>query len=707
MELATRSIFGQDKVRDKGMIKYYLARLFWPGRFLLPIPGDVNIRVPNEDIGIVLEFSRENEKVFSGLINIPFARHIPCKVGHFQYYAYITPDTSGKAPEITIYDIDEFEAVERRGSLGHYSDLSVQAETVHGEIGSEVMRIESDGAYELRIKYSPGGNKEERVTDLRELAVSRVGEGSGQRELENWDNFTLIPHLKTLWTGSTEIIKARISKAIRVIQMEFMGMLVTTSKERLESIDRVIIDNYIPKGDKPFLVADTAVSMGFTSVDLATALEKAGKNFRIISSDRMIKIRLVARNGCWAMFYSSGKLLAVRYKGSVYREGKFDDLPVTVIDGLYESYNSGHFSEFSRSSPEVEEYMRQHPERLYQAEIDAMDPNLDENKYEVVRCFNLFQYFNNTDRLKIVRNLGRTVKEGGYLIVGFGSEYIQYAVWRKNGNRLLRVDADREGADYLYGLINNPGMFRDIDLADLSGNLTPGEETRVYMDERFNRAVLGAGKTAREIAGALMSMAIDLSEGEKALLALDEDLGKEGTVNLIRSIEEELCGLKTDVDWKEIFGRITIIRGRGSALVRDVLSLTDESAGKDKIELSNVMLIAGSNGEIASASGAFRGEAIVTLIDDANLDMMSYYPFGEIVLFTVGKALLRRGIGAYSEEQLISLCKAMSIEMPEGDDCRKYVTSNVAKITLRRCEIFEYDEQRAIFANMSSVIRSL
>ena len=101
MNLSAQSVFnpvtGNNIIRDRVIIKYYLVSLSkvfdTPG----DIPSDVDIRIDIENIDVKLGFRSIKDKEFAGLLNDPGKEFlIPCRINGGKYYAYVTDwDDSG------------------------------------------------------------------------------------------------------------------------------------------------------------------------------------------------------------------------------------------------------------------------------------------------------------------------------------------------------------------------------------------------------------------------------------------------------------------------------------------------------------------------------------------------------------------------------------------------------------------------------------
>jgi len=216
---------------------------------------------------------------------------------------------------------------------------------------------------------------------------------------------------------------------------------------------------------------------------------------------------------------------------------------------------------------------------------------------------------------------------------------------------------------------------------------------RIELIDEFENKV---GEVAREFKRALFNLGLNHDNGEYYLLALDEDCGREGTSVLVRKLIKDICETTNDEELKTILQKIIIIRKRGEDLAKEVIEYTGKGKkakdkGMVKVKKSNVIMITRSSNLINCLP--FWHEAIITAIDDSELDMMDYYPFLEIALFTIAKVLYYRDVEGYGQEKLKSLYRSINAEAIDEDEIiSRCVDANVVDLVLKPVEPFALDE---------------
>jgi len=94
-------------------------------------------------------------------------------------------------------------------------------------------------------------------------------------------------------------------------------------------------------------------------------------------------------------------------------------------------------------------------------------------------------------------------------------------------------------------------------------------------------------------------------------------------------------------------------------------------------------------------------------VDDSKLDSMDYYPFMEVALFTLAKALYNMGVAGYDRERLISIYKSLTVEQVAGDQIIPLIIDNkIVKITLRPIAPLNYDELRHIYRTLRELLQA-
>ncbi|MEA3489144.1 MAG: hypothetical protein U9R44_02230 [Candidatus Omnitrophota bacterium] len=265
----------------------------------------------------------------------------------------------------------------------------------------------------------------------------------------------------------------------------------------------------------------------------------------------------------------------------------------------------------------------------------------------------------------------------------------------ENGNRIgqilrLKFPAGHGSAYRDIGGERRETMFEDKrkEISDPTGNA--GDE---------------AIMAAESLVNVLFNLGMNIDNGEKMLLALDEDLGREGTAGMVRKIIKDISDMKENEELRGILRNLVIIKGRGKALSDRVLRYTEMGSGGVKIKKSNVIMVTKASNEENCV--AFMEEALITFVDDSKIDIMGYYPFVEITLFTIAKALYHRGIEAFDRDKMISLYKSLNIEaVDEGRIVTLCIDKKVLRIMLKPAVPFEYDELRDIYKRISKLLQA-
>ncbi len=204
---------------------------------------------------------------------------------------------------------------------------------------------------------------------------------------------------------------------------------------------------------------------------------------------------------------------------------------------------------------------------------------------------------------------------------------------------------------------------------------------------------------------AMIDLALSLENGEKVLLALDENLGKEGTERLVRTLLKDIYNMKSDEKLKTILQNLIIIKRRGGRLADEVQEYTGEGKDGIKVKMSNVIMITEDSNKEKCLG--FEGEAIITYVDDSRIDMMGYYPLVEVTLFTLAKALHYRGVSKYDTDKLISLYRSVNVEeLSEEKIQALYIDKKIVTIILKPAEPFEYDELHHIYKIISTFLQA-
>ncbi|MFH1846044.1 MAG: AAA domain-containing protein [Candidatus Omnitrophota bacterium] len=222
--------------------------------------------------------------------------------------------------------------------------------------------------------------------------------------------------------------------------------------------------------------------------------------------------------------------------------------------------------------------------------------------------------------------------------------------------------------------------------------------------EKINQAKDLGEKASQGIAVSLINLALN-SPGQKILFAIDENLSKEGTKrfvkDMIKCLVEETKGTK----FEKILNDIIIIKRRGDLLVKDIKEYTRTEKHGIKIKPSNVIMMTHVSNKMNCQ--VLEKQAMITYVDDSKIDLMGYYPFVDIVLFTLAKALYNLDHTLYDEQELIELLRSISQGLPSEEKIiEQYIEKRVFTLILKPAEIFEYDELGHIYESIQRYLKS-
>ncbi|MFH1846043.1 MAG: hypothetical protein ABH869_00610 [Candidatus Omnitrophota bacterium] len=211
-----------------------------------------------------------------------------------------------------------------------------------------------------------------------------------------------------------------------------------------------------------------------------------------------------------------------------------------------------------------------------------------------------------------------------------------------------------------------------------------------------------SGRNAEKLAGALINVILNCKD-EKILLALDTDLGKEGSAALVRHVIEDIC--KFDKNAAQILKNIEIISAKGPRLAEKVYKYTTQGYKGTKVKPSNVIMVTKDSNK-KNCKG-FSDEAVITFVDDSELHLMEYYPFVELTLFTLAKALYHRTDGQlYTLDELVSLYRSFGSEIQEDKGLIEIcIGRRIFTVVLKPAERFEFDELQYIYENIRIFMR--
>lgn len=203
-----------------------------------------------------------------------------------------------------------------------------------------------------------------------------------------------------------------------------------------------------------------------------------------------------------------------------------------------------------------------------------------------------------------------------------------------------------------------------------------------------NETMQKAMRAAHELRNAIFDIGMNQAD-EKILLALDEDLGREGTEAKVRDVLREICRVSDDEELQAVLKNIIIIKGRGKNLADEAWEYASKGKNDIRIKPSNIVMITKASNEANCAN--FRNEAIITFVDDSKIDPFSYYPIVETLLFTVAKVLYYKRIPGYGPERLESMLKAIGVIIKDQSSILSdYIDSRSARVELEPTEPFDH-----------------
>ncbi len=230
------------------------------------------------------------------------------------------------------------------------------------------------------------------------------------------------------------------------------------------------------------------------------------------------------------------------------------------------------------------------------------------------------------------------------------------------------------------------------------------EEGKVRF-ETINGIKQNAGNAVYGLVDSSFKLSDALENGDKVLFAMDEELGREGTERLVWQLIKDICGMKDSEAIEKKLRNIIFVKGRGKALADNVALYIGDGKDGIKVKKENVIMITKATNELNCS--AFRDKATITFVDDSKLDSMDYYPFMEVALFTLAKALYNMGVAGYDRERLISIYKSLTVEQVAGDQIIPLIIDNkIVKITLRPIAPLNYDELRHIYRTLRELLQA-
>ena len=350
-----------------------------------------------------------------------------------------------------------------------------------------------------------------------------------------------------------------------------------TRNNRLKEIDKTLA-TYLkkqPKTDSPYLIADMASSTGITSVNFAEELLASNVDAIVESSDVVVNLHLVRNEGNLGIFDSNGRILQVKIGSNIYEMKEIGELEEVL--SLKKEYDDGNYVTFDRSDPTLQAFQRKHPDKLTRVVVNVFDTNISEGIYDVVRVFNLDNYFENEFEVdKMKENLKRTLKEGGLLVYGSeeGGELFYWAFQKREGelvqiptkelgrvNRDISFDEKSNDDDYAMNTEVNM-LNRKAQLEKLSEVLSQEKyankpdivEHVVEILERYSEE---GKKIVIELGAGATGVALALAENNPKVGVIASDIYDNNIFGGYRPIvagyeDNDLVGLKANLDNLEV-----------------------------------------------------------------------------------------------------------------------------------------------------------
>ena len=218
-----------------------------------------------------------------------------------------------------------------------------------------------------------------------------------------------------------------------------------------------------------------------------------------------------------------------------------------------------------------------HPDKLTRVVVNVFDTNISEGIYDVVRVFNLDNYFENEFEVdKMKENLKRTLKEGGLLVYGSeeGGELFYWAFQKREGelvqiptkelgrvNRDISFDEKSNDDDYAMNTEVNM-LNRKAQLEKLSEVLSQEKyankpdivEHVVEILERYSEE---GKKIVIELGAGATGVALALAENNPKVGVIASDIYDNNIFGGYRPIvagyeDNDLVGLKANLDNLEV-----------------------------------------------------------------------------------------------------------------------------------------------------------
>ena len=200
---------------------------------------------------------------------------------------------------------------------------------------------------------------------------------------------------------------------------------------------------------------------------------------------------------------------------------------------------------------------------------------------------------------------------------------------------------------------------------------------------------------ANEVIRALNNLAINTARDKRILIALDDELaGNFQNINLTKVITAVMDILDSKECPDIIKNKILVIRGRGFSLTDEVLKYTSKDGHNDvKIEPANVIMVTKDSDEQKARCSALRQQATITFVDERALDEFSYYPFLEVVFYTLARALHNKEINGYTKDFLKEVFTSLNADILESME----ITDNIVVIRLNPIKPEDYNDLSKVY----------
>ncbi len=266
-------------------------------------------------------------------------------------------------------------------------------------------------------------------------------------------------------------------------------------------------------------------------------------------------------------------------------------------------------------------------------------------------------------------------------------------------NRKQIVDLMKEcpGAAYVLSKLSKKRSL----LLESKKNGKGAGETKKVTGKIIERQQKNA---ANEIIRAVNNLVINTGQDKRILLALDDGLaGNFQNINLT-SIITAIMEILDSKDCPDIVkNKILVIRGRGISLTDEVLKYTGKEGNNDiKVDPSDVIMVTKDTaGQKARCSRLFP-EATITFVDEEALDEFSYYPFLEVVFYSLARALHNKEITGYTKDLLEEIFTAINADISGSMD----ITDNMVVIKLKPIKPEDYSELPKLYDRVRRFLKA-